>query len=517
MQRKWWTLLAVSVATFMLLLDITVVNVALPSIRKDLGASFTDLQWVIDAYSLALAAFVLTAGSLADRLGRRRLFGAGLAIFTLASLLCALAPDPTFLNLARALQGVGGAVMFALSLALIAQEFTAGRERGMAMGIYGATIGVAVAIGPLVGGALTDSLGWESIFYLNVPIGAAALALTYLKLRESRDPHATRVDWPGVVTFSAALGLLVLALVRGNDEGWSSTLIVSLLAGAGALFAAFLAIEQRVREPMLPLGLFRRPAFTGVQLAAFAISGSIFALFLYLTLYLQTYLGLSPFQAGLRYLPITLASFVAAPIAGALLSRVQARLMLGVGLAGVGGGLLLMGGIDAGSEWTTLLGGFLLAGFSVGLLNPVIADVAVSVVPREQSGMAAGINDTFRQVGVAVGIAVWGAIFVGRGADKVAELAAGTPAGAGDRPRALVEAASAGGLDQALAAMPPQARAAASNAAREGFLAGLNDVLMIGGIVSIAGAALALWLVRERDIERQPQSDPAATPDAVAA
>jgi EmrB/QacA subfamily drug resistance transporter len=340
MQRKWWTLLAVSVATFMLLLDITVVNVALPSIRKDLGASFTDLQWVVDAYSLALAALVLTAGSLADQLGRRRLFGGGLAIFTLASLLCALAPDPTFLNVSRALQGVGGAVMFAVSLALIAQEFAAGRERGMAMGIYGATIGVAVAIGPLVGGALTDSLGWESIFYLNVPIGAAALALTYFKLRESRDPHATRVDWPGVVTFSAALGLLVLALVRGNDEGWSSTLIVSLLAGAGALLVAFLAIEQRVREPMLPLELFKRPAFTGVQLAAFAISGSIFALFLYLTLYLQNYLGLTPFQAGLRYLPITLASFVAAPVAGALLSRAPARLMLGAGLAGVGGGLL---------------------------------------------------------------------------------------------------------------------------------------------------------------------------------
>src|SRR4051812_38227903 len=252
MRRKWWTLIAVSVATFMLLLDITVVNVALPSIRRDLGASFTDLQWVVDAYALTLAALVLTAGSLADRLGRKRLFGAGLAIFSLSSLLCALAPDPTFLNVARALQGIGGAVMFAVSLALIAQEFAAGRERGMAMGIYGATIGVAVAIGPLVGGALTDSLGWESIFYLNVPIGPAAMVITRLKLRESRDPNATRVDWPGVATFSTALLALVLALVRGNDEGWGSTLIVSLFAGASVLFAAFLAVERRVSEPMLP-------------------------------------------------------------------------------------------------------------------------------------------------------------------------------------------------------------------------------------------------------------------------
>jgi EmrB/QacA subfamily drug resistance transporter len=504
MQRKWWTLIAVSVATFMLLLDITVVNVALPSIRDDLGASFTDLQWVVDAYALTLAALVLTAGSLADRLGRRRVFVAGLTIFTGASLLCALAPDPTFLNLARAVQGVGGAIMFAVSLALIAQEFVAGRERGMAMGIYGATIGIAVAIGPLVGGALTDSLGWESIFYLNVPIGIAAIAITYLKVRESRDPNATRVDWPGVATFSAALFLLVLALVRGNDEGWGSTLIVSLLAGAGALLLAFLAVERRMAEPMLPLELFKRPAFTGVQLAAFAISSSIFALFLYLTLYLQNYLGLSPFQAGLRYLPITVVSFFAAPVAGALLSRVHARLMLSVGLAGVGVGLLLMSGIDAGSDWTTLLGGFLVAGAAVGLINPVVADVAVSVVPKERSGMAAGINDTFRQVGVAVGIAVWGAIFVGRGADKVAELTAGTPAASGGRPRELVEAASSGNLDQALQAVPPSARHTVADAAREGFLSGLNDVLTLGALVSFAGAVLALWLVRERDIERAP-------------
>ena len=508
MERKWWTLMAVSVATFMLLLDITVVNVALPAIREDLGAGFTDLQWVIDAYALTLAALVLTAGSLADRLGRRRVFGAGLAIFSVASLLCALAPDPTFLNVARALQGVGGAAMFAVSLALIAQEFTAGRERGMAMGVYGATIGVAVAIGPLVGGALTDSLGWESIFYLNVPIGAAAIAVTYLRLRESRDPGATRVDWAGTASFSTALFLLVLALLRGNDEGWGSALIVSLFAGAAVLLAVFVALQRRVSEPMLPLGLFKRPAFTGVQLAAFAVSGSLFALFLYLTLYLQNYLGLSPFEAGLRYLPITLASFVVAPIAGALLSRVQARVMLSIGLAAVGAGLLLMGGLDAGSEWTTLLGGFLVAGAGTGLINPVIADVAVSVVPKEQSGMAAGINDTFRQVGIAVGIAVWGAIFVGRGADKAGELTAGTPAAEGDRPRELVEAASSGNLDQTLAAVPPQARQTLSDAAGEGFLAGLNEVLMLGGIVSLAGAALALWLVREREIERQPVAAP---------
>jgi EmrB/QacA subfamily drug resistance transporter len=499
--RKWWTLGAVCVATFMLLLDITVVNTALPAIQKDLGGSFTDLQWVIDAYALSLAALVLTAGSLADRLGRRRVFAIGLGIFSLASLLCALAPDPTFLNLARGLQGIGGAVMFAVSLALVAQEFPSGPERGMAMGIYGATIGIAVAIGPLVGGLLTDGFGWQSVFLLNVPIGLAAIVVTYWKLAESRDPNATRIDWGGLVTFSTALFLLVLALVRGNDEGWGSTLIVSLFAVAAALLVAFVAIERRVAEPMLPLSLFRRRAFTGVQLAAFAVSGSMFALFLYLTLYLQSFLGLSPVEAGVRYLPITVASFIVAPFAGMALAKVQARYLMSAGLALTGVGLALMTGLDMSSEWTALLAGFIISGVGVGLLNPVIADVALSVVPKERSGMAAGINDTFRQVGIAVGIATWGAIFLGAGASKTQEVAGA--AVSGDEARNLVEATSSGALPQALASVPKGARELTRNAAEQGFLHGLNEVLLLGAILSFAGAALALWLVRESDIERE--------------
>ncbi len=507
MNRKWWTLTAVSTATFMLLLDITVVNVALPSIRQGLGASFTDLQWVVDAYALPLAALVLSAGSLADRLGRRRVFIAGLSIFSAASLLCALAPTPAFLNLSRALQGVGGAAMFAVSLALIAHEFPAGRQRGAAMGVYGATIGGAVAVGPLVGGTLTDSLGWESIFYLNLPIGAAAIAITRTRLRESRDPKVTRLDWMGVATFSGALFLLVLALLQGNDEGWRSTLILSLLAGAAGLLGAFLVIERRVSQPMLPLGLFRNPAFTGVQLAAFAISSAMLAQFLYLTLYLQSYLGHTPFETGVRYLPITLASFVVAPIAGALLSRLPARVMISAGLAAAGAGLLLMVGIEATSEWTTLLAGFLVAGAGIGLLNPAIADVAVSVVPEAQSGMASGINDTFRQVGIAVGTAVWGALLIGRGADTVGELTAGTPFAAGSNSSTLVEAASSGNLNRALTAVPSQARDAVAQAANQGFLTGLNTILALGAGVSFVGALLAVWLIRERARRRDTPGD----------
>jgi EmrB/QacA subfamily drug resistance transporter len=499
--RKWWTLGAVCVATFMLLLDITVVNTALPDIRKDLGGSFTDLQWVVDAYALSLAALVLTAGSLADRLGRRRLFAIGLGIFSVASLLCGLSPDPTFLNVARGLQGVGGAIMFAVSLALVAQEFPSGPERGMAMGIYGATIGMAVAVGPLVGGLLTDGIGWQSVFLVNVPIGIAAIAVTYWKLAESRDPTATRIDWGGLLTFSTALFVLVLALVRGTDEGWGSAVILSLFGAAVVLMAAFIAIEQRVRQPMLPLRLFRSRAFTGVQLAAFAVSGSMFALFLYLTLYLQSFLGMTPIEAGVRYLPITLGAFIVAPFAGMALAKVQARYLMSVGLALVGVGLALMAGLHLDSEWTALLAGFIVGGIGIGVVNPVIADVALSVVPKEQSGMAAGINDTFRQVGIAVGIAAWGAIFLASGASKAQEVAGGSLGGG--EARELVEATSSGTLPQALASVPHGAREVTRNAAEQGFLGGLNQILVLGAILSFAGSALALWLVREREIERE--------------
>jgi predicted MFS family arabinose efflux permease len=370
----------------------------------------------------------------------------------------------------------------------------------MAMGIYGATIGIAVAVGPLVGGLLTDGFGWESVFLINVPIGIAAIAVTYWKLAESRDPNATRIDWGGLLTFSSALFLLVLALVRGNDEGWGSALIVSLFAAAAVLMAAFVAIERRVAEPMLPLGLFRRRAFTGVQLAAFAVSGSMFALFLYLTLYLQSFLGFSPVEAGLRYLPITVASFIVAPLSGMALAKVQARYLMSGGLALTGVGLALMAGLNLDSEWTALLAGFIVSGIGVGLLNPVIADVALSVVPKEQSGMAAGINDTFRQVGIAVGIAAWGAIFLGVGAARTQEVAGS--AVSGDEARNLIEATSSGALPQALNSVPVGARELTRDAAEQGFLHGLNEILVIGAILSFAGAALSLWLVRERDIER---------------
>jgi EmrB/QacA subfamily drug resistance transporter len=408
--RRWWTLGAVCVATFMLLLDITIVNVALPDIARDLRSSFTDLQWVIDAYALSLAALLLTAGSLADLLGRRLVFAAGLGVFTAASLLCALASSPLFLELARAVQGIGAAAMFATSLALLAATFQ-GRERGTAFGAWGATTGAAVAVGPLIGGLLTESVGWQSIFLINVPIGIGAIAVALTRVAESSDPDAAGVDWAGLVTFSAGLFLLIFALVRGNAEGWGSPLIVSFLVGAVVLLCAFVVVERRRARPMFDLALLRKPAFAGASIAAFALSASLFSMFLYMTLYIQNALGYSPLQAGLRFLPVTLLSFFVAPIAGKLSARFPVRIMIGGGLGLVGIGLALMARLDADSAWTVLLPGFIFAGIGTGLINPPLASTAVGVVPPARAGMGSGINSTFRQIGIATGIAGLGALF----------------------------------------------------------------------------------------------------------
>jgi EmrB/QacA subfamily drug resistance transporter len=513
MARKWWTLLLVCVGSFMLLLDVTIVNVALPEIERDLGATLTDLQWVIDAYVLALASITLIAGSLGDRLGRRRVFVAGLTIFTLASLIAGFASDPFQLDLARALQGIGGAGMFGTVLALIAQEFPAG-ERATALGFWGATVGAAVAVGPLVGGLVVEELGWEWVFFINVPIGAVAVALTLTRVAESREPRRGRLDWPGVATLAGGLFLLVFGLQRGNGEGWSSPEIVASLAGSGALLGAFLVIELRRAEPLLDVRLFRVPAFAGASLAALAISASLFAMLLYFVLYLQNVLGYSPLETGLRLLPITLAAFFFAPLAAKLAERVPLRVFLGGGLTVVGAGLLVMHGIDADSEWTTLLVGFLLAGAGAGLVNPTLAEAAIGVVPRERAGVATGINNTCRQIGIAVGIAVLGALFQGRVESKLDDTLSSGPAALRPLGGDLAEAVASGGTETALARAPDGTGGFLATAAREAFVSGLNAIVLVAAVVALAGAVLSFVLVRSRDfhrheLEQAPEPEPA--------
>ena len=501
LDRKWWTLVAVCTATFMLLLDITVVNVALPSIQRSLDASFSDLQWVVDAYSLSLAVFLLTAGVLGDIRGRREVFAIGLAIFTVSSLVCGLSTSPLMLNIARAVQGVGGAVMFATSVALIASAFQ-GRERGTAFGIYGAVLGGAVAVGPLVGGALTTGVGWRWIFFVNVPIGVAAVGLTLAKVQESRDPTGHKVDWIGVATFSVSLFTLVLALIRGNSDGWGSTLIVTLLVVSAVSMALFIVAEGRVAYPMLDLSLFRRPAMTGVSIAGFCLAASIFALFLYITFYIQDGLGYGPFAAGVRFLPITVMSFLVAPIAGRLTVRVQSRFPMGIGLLLVAAGLLLMATTGPGSGWTQLLPGFLVAGAGIGMVNPVMASSSVAVVPVERSGMGSGINSTFRQIGIATGIAGLGAVFASQIQHHTTTVLSSTAAGQQVLHRGgsqLTAAMQSGSVREAAAAVPGPARTVLLHAYRIGFSHTFNELMIIGAIVAFTGAVLTLVLVRQRD------------------
>ena len=518
MERKWWTLIAVSVAIFMLLLDITVVNVALPEIQRSLHSSFSDLQWVVNAYSLTLAAFLLTAGALADLLGRRRIFVAGLILFTAASAACGLSGSPLQLNLFRAVQGAGGAMMFATSLALIASAFH-GKERGVAFGIYGGVIGAAVAVGPVIGGVITSGIGWEWIFFVNVPIGIGAVFLTLTQVQESRDPDARGVDWIGLVTFSSSLFLLVFALVQGNEKGWGSTEIVGFLIGSVVLMALFLTAEVRQSRPMLDLSLFRRPAFTGASAVAFCISASMFSMFLYLTLYIQDVLGYSPLQAGLRFLPITLLSFVVAPISGRLSVRMPVRILLGSGLILVSIGLLTMTAVEPSSGWTVLVPGFILAGAGIGLINPPLASTAVGVVHHTRSGMASGINNTFRQVGIATGIAGLGAVFQHQVTTKTTAALGLSSPGRSDIAAThgrLAGALVSGEVADFARSLPGAGRLALEHAYRVGFTGAFTTILEIAAVIALLGAIAGFALVRQRDFV-QPDQPRAGeeTPEAV--
>jgi EmrB/QacA subfamily drug resistance transporter len=496
MERKWWTLVLVSVATFMLLLDVTIVNVALPDIQRSLHASLSSLQWVVDAYSLMLASFLLTAGSLGDRLGRRRVFTIGFGIFTFASFLCGISDSPTMLNLFRGLQGIGGAGMFATSLALIGQEFQ-GKDRATAFGVWGATVGGAVAVGPLVGGVITESLGWEWIFFVNVPIGIVAMVLTERKVRNVFAEKPEPIDIPGLVTFSASLFLFIFALIRGNPEGWGSPVILACLIGAAVLMGIFITIQVRSAHPMLDLKLFRNPAFNGVSAVAFCLSGGMFALFLYITIYFQGVLDYSPLEAGLRFLPLTVLGFIVAPIAGALSNRVAIRVLLGTGLTLVGIGLLLMHGITPDSAWTELLVGFVIAGIGIGTTNPGIGQAAIAVVPVQQSGMGSGINSTFRQVGIATGVAGLGAVFQSNVNSKLGELLPNAPKGLGE----IV--ASSGSRGVAALHLPPALHVKAVHAADVAFVSGFNSIILIAAILSFVGAAAGFLLVRSSSFVQQ--------------
>ncbi|MEU2585559.1 MFS transporter [Streptomyces avermitilis] len=472
--RTWGPLTAVCLGTFMLLLDVTIAVVALPDMARALHASLSDLQWVMDGYALALAALLLGLGAAADVLGRRRVHVAGVVLFAVASLLCGLASGPGMLVAARGLQGVGAAAMFATTLPLLGSVYQ-GRQRSAALGVWGAVSGAAAAVGPVLGGLLTDGPGWRWIFFVNLPVSVVAVWLTLRVVPESRGPRGRRIDWAGTVAFAGFAGALTYGAVRAGSEGWAEAgTLVSFAAAAGAL-GCFVLVERRTADPLLDLALFRKPAFVGVMAGAFAFNAAAFGVMPYLSIWLQTLLGMSPVRGGLVFLWLSAASFVVAAVGGRLLHGVPSRLTIGGGLLLIGSGLFCQAVLDAGATATALIPGLILVGVGTGLVAPGIAGAALAAVPLERAGMAGGAVNTFRQLGYALGIAVFGTVLTSRMQNSLPQDAAHTLAGGG-----------AGALRGTLSA----------HALRAAFASGLDAASVAAGVTATAAGVLVLVLVR---------------------
>jgi EmrB/QacA subfamily drug resistance transporter len=508
--KKWWTLVAVCAGMFMLLLDVTIVIVAQPSIQSGLHADFSDVQWTLDAYALTLASLLLTSGVLADRYGRKRLFTIGLTIFTLGSLLCGLAVNPLMLILSRSGQGIGGAMMMATSLALLGHSFR-GKERGVAFGVWGAVVGIATAAGPVLGGIIVTGWDWRGIFLVNLPIGVFALAVTVLRIEESRSPHPTAPDWAGFVTLTAGLISFVYGLIRAGESTWSDAGVIACLAAGVALLAAFGVVESRVAHPMFDLSLLRVPTFSGGAIAAFAMNGSLYAVLLYFVIYLQDVLGYSALDAGLRIAVLSLAQLATSVVAGRLSSKVPTRWLIGPGLLLVGVGLLVMTGLNGDSNWTHLVPGFIVAGFGGGLVNPPLASTAIGVVSPEKAGMASGVNSTFRQVGIATGIAALGSIFTSA---IQSHLTAALPPSLAGSAGSMVNAIRQGSVGQLISSVPASNRAAVALALRSSFASALNELMFVTAGVALVGAVCAMVLIRAKDFHQPGGSSPAGQASA---
>ncbi|MFD8982109.1 MFS transporter [Streptomyces sp. NPDC059564] len=478
--RKWLPLTAVCLGAFMLLVDVTIVTVALPDMAADMHTSFAGLQWVMDVYALALAALLLGAGSLADRIGRRRVYLGGLAVFAAASLACGLATGPAALIAFRAVQGVGGAAMFATTMALLSSAYQ-GRDRGVAFGVWGAVNGAAAATGPIIGGLLTEHFGWRWIFFINLPVCALAVWVTLRAVAESRNPHATGLDLPGMAAFTAGAGALTYALIRVGENGWTSAATLGLLGLAAAAFAAFVLVELRSSRPMLDLALFRSPNFVAVMAGGLLLSGAAFSYLMYVSLWLQSAEGMGPVRAGLVLVPMSLAAFTVSAVAGRLLHGAPARLSIGGGLLLIGVGALLQAWmLDAGDGWTALVPGLVLTGIGVGMATPPLAATAMAAVAPARAGMAGGALNTARQLGNALGIAVLGVVFH-----------AGLVSGLGGQPREAADVLASGGAGHLLAAAP-----AAREWVEAAFASGLRETFLASGVMGLVGALVVVLLIR---------------------
>jgi EmrB/QacA subfamily drug resistance transporter len=484
--RRWWTLGAMCCALFMAMLDNTVVNVALPTIQHDLHSTISGLEWTINAYTLAFAVLLVTAGRLGDLFGRVRLFLFGVVLFATASGLIALAQDETWLVAWRAVQGIGGAFMMPATLSIISNAFPA-EERGRAIGTWAGVSALALAVGPVIGGFLVEHVSWQSIFLVNLPVAAFTVLLTVTTARESRDEHAVRsVDLPGVAALTVGLAALVLALVQGNHWGWGSTRIVALFAIAVLALAGFALIERRVKVPMVDFRFFASKAFLGANLIGFLVTFAMFAVFFFLTLYMQNVKGYSPLETGVRFLPSTLLIVIISPLSGRLVDKIGARLPIAVGSLVLTASLVWMSFLDQGSAYWFILVPFLLMGVGMGLVMSPMTTAAMNAVDPRQAGGASGILSMNRMVGGTFGVALLGAVVTALGKHRLEELLPNATSTQVDR---LADGLGSGAAPQGVGGR-------VADATTDAFVHALSGGLRLAAVFALSAALVALLTIR---------------------
>lgn len=509
--RKWLPLTAICAGTMLLLIDVTIVNVALPSLAADLRTSFSSLQWVVDAYALVLAALVLGAGSVADRIGHRRAFTAGLVVFALSSLACGFAPGPGLLVAARAVQGAGAAAMFATTFPLINSCY-AGRDRGTAYGIWGAVAGAAAAVGPVLGGLLTQDLSWRFIFFVNPPIAVAVLAMTRTIIRPPSRGPAARTDVPGILALTAAAAAATYGMIRAGENGWGAPGSWGLLAAAAVLLVIFAVIETRTVAPMLDLRLLRSPLFSGMLAIGLVLNFTAFAYLTYSSIWLQSVLGLTPIDAGLVSLPMSVVAFAVSAFSGRALHNASPGLVTGAGTVIIGAGALVsLVLVHGAAGWPALMAGFAVTGVGVGLVSPMLGAATMSAVLVQRAGMAGGAVNMMRQLGYAFGVALLGTVFAARAG--AALHARGVPGSAG------LGRALAGGQAQVVvraqaARQGSGAAAALSQALHAAAVTGLRADFLVAGIAGIVVGLAVLALVRAPAAAARPPADQVPKPAA---
>ena len=508
--RKWWTLAAMCFALFMIMLDNTVVNVALPSIQKDLGATLSALEWTVNAYTLTFAVLLVTGGRMGDIFGRRRMFLFGVVVFALSSAAIGFAPDQNWLVAGRALQGTGAAFMMPGTLSIISNAFPP-HERGRAIGTWAGVSGMALAIGPVLGGALTEHVSWRAIFFLNLPVAVGAVAVTLFATHESRDETVEHsVDIPGIAALSVGLSALVLALVEGNSWGWGSAGVIGLVALAVVGIGAFALIELRTRVPMVDFAFFRSRTFLGANVVAFVVSFAMLAVFFFIALYMQNILGYSPLEAGVRFLPSTLLVIVTAPIAGRLTDRIGPRPLITAGLVLVAIALFIQTHITVDSGYGLLLVAFAIMGVGIGLTMSPMSTAAMNSVDPAKAGVASGILSMTRMVGGTFGVAAIGALFQTLSRHRLDDTLASVPLTGAQR-ETIAESLGSGGTPAIGGNVDPEVARRVTEASHDAFIHSLASAMTLSMVVTAVGAVLG-WMLIEKRLRTT-----SAAPEAVAA